>query len=297
MPTNENPALAGGVSEDGHAATLIVSEDTPTTAHAAYAFHPLADIFPLMEGDEFEQLVADIKAHGQHARIVLKDGMILDGRNRYLACLAAGIEPMFACKAYSDQITDPAIYVVSANIRRRHLNREQRGELIIKIIASAPEKSDRLIAKSIGVTDKTVGAARAKGEQLRRIPQLNKTIGADGKARKRPQSRTERRRARLHSRLRSDAVAAAAPDPNPLITAWDNATRAQRHEFIMARKLEIMRAQQRIGRSAHEPTEVEPVVTARGPRAAVIDDIGDQTGAPDDPYHIPAALERTRGAA
>ena len=32
MPTNENPALAGGVSEDGHAATLIISEDMSTKA-------------------------------------------------------------------------------------------------------------------------------------------------------------------------------------------------------------------------------------------------------------------------
>jgi hypothetical protein len=54
------------------------------------------------------------------------------------------------------------------------------------VIASAPEKSNRTLAKEIGVDHKTVGAARTKGEELGRIPQLKKTVGADGKARSRP---------------------------------------------------------------------------------------------------------------
>jgi hypothetical protein len=81
-------------------------------------FHPLADIFPLMEGAEFNELVADIKANGLCECIVLYDGMILDGRNRYRACLKAGFEPVTIDGG--KLIKDPAAYVISANIHRRH---------------------------------------------------------------------------------------------------------------------------------------------------------------------------------
>ena len=56
---------------------------------------PLASLFPLLDGDEFDALVADIRAYGLRQRIVLLEGVILDGRNRYAACLEAGIEPRF----------------------------------------------------------------------------------------------------------------------------------------------------------------------------------------------------------
>src|SRR6266581_493235 len=51
-----------------------------------YSFHPLAEVFPLLEGHEFQALMDDIAAHGVREAVWLYDEQILDGRNRYRAC-------------------------------------------------------------------------------------------------------------------------------------------------------------------------------------------------------------------
>ena len=58
--------------------------------------HPAAELFPLMDGDEFASLVDSIKAQGlREAAWLTADGALLDGRNRVRACRAAGVKPSF----------------------------------------------------------------------------------------------------------------------------------------------------------------------------------------------------------
>ncbi len=92
-------------------------------------FHEIANVFPLIEGAEFKELVADIAANGLREPIILLDGKILDGRNRYRACVEAGVEPRSV--AYSG--ADPVAFVVSLNLRRRHLNEGQRAWVAAQI--------------------------------------------------------------------------------------------------------------------------------------------------------------------
>ena len=88
-----------------------------------YEYHELANIFPLIEGEEFEKLVDDIKANGLLNPIVLYEGQILDGRNRFNACLEAGIQPLFL----EYEGNNPLNHVVSLNLTRRHLSESQRA--------------------------------------------------------------------------------------------------------------------------------------------------------------------------
>jgi MT-A70 len=84
------------------------------------AFHPAAGIFDLMDGAEFDELVADIKANGLRLPIISHpDGRILDGRNRYRACLKANVEPEFE---EWDGVGLAADFVWSLNGPRRHLD-------------------------------------------------------------------------------------------------------------------------------------------------------------------------------
>ena len=85
------------------------------------AFHPLANLFPLLDGAEFDDLVADIAAHGLREMIVSYQRQVLDGRNRLRACFAAGVAPRF--EEYNGD--NPLAFVVSLNLKRRHLTAEQ----------------------------------------------------------------------------------------------------------------------------------------------------------------------------
>lgn len=125
-----------------------------------YEFHPLAEMFPLMLGEEFDGLVEDIAARGLLVPIILHEGKILDGRNRYRAAKSAGHK--FAERDFKDLAPglDPEAFVISANIHRRQLSTKQKREFIGKLIEAKPEASDRQIAKLANVDNKTVASVR-----------------------------------------------------------------------------------------------------------------------------------------
>lgn len=138
------------------------------------AFHPLANIFPLVDGREFDELVEDIAAHGVREAVWLYEGAILDGRNRYRASAIAGVD----CPMREYLGDDPAAFVVSLNLRRRHLSESQRSLVSahlanmrqgartdIEHSASLPEVSQAEAAALLNVSERSLRTAKTVLEQ------------------------------------------------------------------------------------------------------------------------------------
>jgi hypothetical protein len=133
--------VVGGLFLAPHFVPLRREVNPEIEGNRLMRFHPLADIFPLVEGVEFDALYADIKVNGQREPIwLIEEGgehLILDGRNRYRACLRAGVEPL--TRLYRG--TDPLGLVVSLNLQRRQLTAGQRATVALKIEAVESERA------------------------------------------------------------------------------------------------------------------------------------------------------------
>jgi len=100
-------------------------------------FHAVAEVFPLLRGQAFQELAADIKQNGLREPILVDaEGRIVDGRNRYRACLAAGVEPHYVEWQGQGELAE---VVLSLNLHRRHLNESQRA-LVAARLAKLLEK-------------------------------------------------------------------------------------------------------------------------------------------------------------
>jgi N6-adenosine-specific RNA methylase IME4 len=93
-------------------------------------FHEVARIFPMMGDEDYNALKLDIVDNGLLEPILTYQGKILDGRNRYRACVELGIEPKFQSW---DGNGSPIQFVVSLNLKRRHLSSSQKAMIALEV--------------------------------------------------------------------------------------------------------------------------------------------------------------------
>ncbi len=130
-------------------------------------------VLPDLSAEDFSALKADISARGVLVPVEYdEDGSILDGHHRVRACEELGLAdwPRFIRKGLSE--ADKRVHARQLNLARRHLNREQKRDLIAAQLRETPEKSNRQVAEGLGVDHKTVSAVRAEREELGEIPQV-----------------------------------------------------------------------------------------------------------------------------
>ena len=120
--------------------------------------HPLCKAVPEMGDDEFDVLVADMKANGYDVRfpIVTLDGMILDGRHRYKAAAKAEVEP----KVVEFKGSNPAAFVLRSN-KRRNLTASQRAAMAAELLPEIEKEADARMKAGKGDPGQKVAQGRS----------------------------------------------------------------------------------------------------------------------------------------
>ncbi|MGJ4893745.1 MT-A70 family methyltransferase [Bradyrhizobium oligotrophicum] len=99
--------------------------------HAPLRPHPFANLFPMLSEAELAELASDIAANGQAETVKLHKGMILDGRNRYAACALKRLG--VSTEIFEGDDRAALNWVISKNLKRRHLNESQRAMVAAKL--------------------------------------------------------------------------------------------------------------------------------------------------------------------
>lgn len=161
--------LADELDRLGREWAVELPPGTPTRL----AIHPLAvDLFPSMTDDEFRALIDDIRAHGQREPITIHEGAVLDGVHRLMAVEQLGIEPL--TKEW-DGVGSVVEFMVSANLRRRHLDEGQRAMVAAKI-ANLPEGRPRETLPNGSVPMSVAAAANVMQVSERSVGRARKVV-------------------------------------------------------------------------------------------------------------------------
>ena len=132
MKTRRRPRRRGQPAGGGRARRVTGEEGGRAPRMMERRFHPVAAIFPLMQGVEFDALVESIRTKGLLNAIWTHpdDGGIIDSRNRERACARAGVEPRYQEWNGEGSLID---FVVAQNVERRQMNGTQRALLAKKL--------------------------------------------------------------------------------------------------------------------------------------------------------------------
>lgn len=130
--------------------------------------HPFTEIWPLMSGQSYDDLKADIKAHGLLTPVLTYQDQVLDGRNRERACEETGTPVRYEPAPVTSD--DEALrLVVSLNMHRRHLSPTELAFAAERIATLRPSLHADSFEMALDAAAKMVGSNRAAVNRARAI--------------------------------------------------------------------------------------------------------------------------------
>ena len=253
--------------------------------------HPAADVFPMLPDDELQELAADIKENGLREPIKVKDGVLIDGRNRLKACELAGVEPRF------EELNgeSPESYILSVNINRRHLTKGQRAMATAMVW---PEGRQGKKATSLKNNEVSGGYVRMARTVLATMPELAKQVMAgivslnEAYATAQNQKQDNDRRSKGKDALREQAPDMADLVDEERMTLQEAfAALKAREEEKRARKAEFAKAGTLMFIAANN---IEEVITEVGRLKGTLRDVVDSRASdqlPGDFERLTAAID------
>ena len=148
-------------------------------------YQPVLELPPLPP-EQHEALRGNIALHGVLVPILVDgDGpvrVIIDGNRRKGIADELGYDcPEVVKDGLSDQ--EKRTLARALNLARRQLDQAGKRAIIADQLRETPGRSNRWVGKQLGVHHATVASVRADLEGTGQIIQLERTVGADGKAR------------------------------------------------------------------------------------------------------------------
>jgi hypothetical protein len=131
----------GGVMTSYYA--MILGMEKNSSKEEGLKVHPVADILPMLEGQELTELAEDIKKNGQRLPIIIHEGWLLDGRNRLQACKLVGVKPWIEGWQPHGKADSRVAFISAVNFLRRHLDAGQRAAYAAEIATLTPGRRER----------------------------------------------------------------------------------------------------------------------------------------------------------
>lgn len=136
----------------------------------------LYQLMPPLSPEEYSELTDDIRANGIQVPVIVdEDGVAIDGHHRQRIAEQLGIDCPTVVKA---GLTDAEkrTMALNLNLHRRHLNREQKRQIVEASLKADPQLSDREHARRTGVSPSTAGAVRAELEESVQIGHFSERL-------------------------------------------------------------------------------------------------------------------------